>query len=110
MERFAVKSKLITPIVKDRKLFGLLITHQCLSFREWEESEIDLCTQIATQVGFALEQAQLREKLEQITQIATQDFEIEQPLWDEQLPTEVEILPEENDLDAIVTFIEHPFQ
>lgn len=110
LERFAVKSKLITPIVKDRKLFGLLITHQCLSFREWEESEIDLCTQIATQVGFALEQAQLREKLEQITQIATQDFEIEQPLWDEQLPTEVEILPEENDLDAIVTFIEHPFQ
>ena len=50
---------------------------------------------------------QLREKLEQITQIATQDFEIE-PLWDEQIPTEVEILPQENDHDATVTFIEHP--
>lgn len=109
LERFAVKSKLITPIVKDRKLFGLLIAHQCLSFREWEESDINLCIQIATQVGFALEQAQLREKLEQITQIATQDFEME-PLWDEQIPTEVEILPEENDHDATITFIDHPLQ
>lgn len=109
LERFAVKSKLITPIVKDRKLFGLLIAHQCLSFRSWEESDINLCIQIATQVGFAIEQTQLREKLEQITQIATQDFEIE-PLWDEQIPTEVEILPEENDYDATVTFIEHPLQ
>ncbi len=108
LERFAVKSKLITPIVKDRKLFGLLIAHQCLSFRSWEESEIDLCAQIATQVGFALEQADLRAKMEQITQIATQDFEMEQAGWEiEQIPTEVEILAQENDHDATVTFIEH---
>lgn len=107
LERFGVKSKLIAPILKHRKLFGLLIAHQCLNFREWQETDIEFFASIATQVGFALEQAQLREKMEQITQIATQEaFEIEQPAPEkiEQIPRQVEILPEEDDHDATITF------
>lgn len=109
LERFGVKSKLIAPILKHRKLFGLLIAHQCLSFRDWQESDISFFASIATQVGFALEQAQLREKMQQITQIATQEaFDIEQPAPEtiEPIPKKVEILPEEDDHDATITFAE----
>ncbi|OWY66419.1 hypothetical protein B7486_36800 [cyanobacterium TDX16] len=69
LERFAVKSSLIAPILMQDELFGLLVTHQCFSFREWQQTEIDFYTQVAIDVGFALEQAQLQEKLAQIAQI-----------------------------------------
>ncbi|NHC38191.1 GAF domain-containing protein [Scytonema millei VB511283] len=69
LERFAVKSSLIAPILMQDELFGLLVAHQCFGFREWQQTEIDFCTQVAIDVGFALEQAQLQEKLAQIAQI-----------------------------------------
>lgn len=110
LERFAVKSKLIAPIIKDGRLFGLLIAHQCIGFREWQQSEIDLFAQITVQVGFALEQADLREKIEQISQIATQVTsaleQAERREKMEQIPREVHILPEEKEHDATVTFAE----
>jgi methyl-accepting chemotaxis protein PixJ len=63
LERFAVKANLIAPILLKSKLFGLAIVHQCSSPREWQRSEINLFSQIANQVGFALEQAYLYEQL-----------------------------------------------
>ncbi|MGL5807215.1 MAG: GAF domain-containing protein, partial [Xenococcaceae cyanobacterium] len=63
LERFAVKANLIAPILVKSKLFGLAIVHQCSSPREWQRSEIDLFSQVANQVGFALEQASLYEQL-----------------------------------------------
>ncbi|MDF5721453.1 MAG: GAF domain-containing protein [Rhizonema sp. PD37] len=59
LEEFAVKANLVAPILKDDRLFGLLIAHQCSGPRNWQQSEIDLMTQIATQVGFALDHARL---------------------------------------------------
>ncbi|PSB63797.1 hypothetical protein C7B79_12480 [Chroococcidiopsis cubana CCALA 043] len=70
LERFAVKSSLIAPILMQDELFGLLVAHQCFGFREWQQTEIDFYTQVAIDVGFALEQAQLHGKLAQIAQIA----------------------------------------
>ncbi len=55
LEPFAVKANLVAPIIKDNKLFGLLILHQCSGPRDWQQSEINLFAQIATQVGFALD-------------------------------------------------------
>ena len=59
LEEFAVKANLVAPILKDDRLFGLLIAHQCSGPRNWQQSEIDLFTQIATQVGFGLDHARL---------------------------------------------------
>ena len=59
LEEFAIKANLVAPILKDDRLFGLLIAHQCSEYRTWQQSEIDLFTQIATQVGFALDHARL---------------------------------------------------
>ncbi|MBH8574705.1 GAF domain-containing protein [Nostocaceae cyanobacterium CENA369] len=64
LERFAVKANLIAPIIKDNQLFSLLIGHQCTAPRVWQQSEIDLFAEIATQVGFALEHAQLVEQID----------------------------------------------
>ncbi len=63
LESLEVKANLVTPIVSEGKLFGLLVAHQCSQPRDWQDYEIRWVTQIATQVGFALERVKLREEL-----------------------------------------------
>ncbi|MEH2247632.1 GAF domain-containing protein [Nostoc sp.] len=63
LESFAVKANLVAPILKDEQLFGLLIAHQCSRPRNWQKPEIDLFTQIAMQVGFALDHARLLQRV-----------------------------------------------
>lgn len=70
LESFAVKANLVAPILKDDQLFGLLIAHQCSGPRDWQQFEIDLFAQIATQVGFALDHARLLDQVEQAYQAA----------------------------------------
>ena len=64
LERLEVKANLVTPILNEGKLFGLLVAHQCSQPRDWQDYEIRWMTQIATQVGFALDNAQILSKLE----------------------------------------------
>ncbi len=71
LEPFAVKANLVAPILKDGYLFGLLIAHECSKPREWQQSEINLFTQLATQVGFALDHARLLNQVEQAYQAAS---------------------------------------
>ena len=63
LETLQVKANLVTPILNEGKLFGLLVAHQCSDPRHWQDYEIRWMTQIATQVGFALDNATLLEKL-----------------------------------------------
>lgn len=70
LERFEVKANLVAPILKDNQLLGLLIAHQCAANRAWQQSEIDLFTQLATQIGFALDQAYLLEQVEHARAVA----------------------------------------
>jgi methyl-accepting chemotaxis protein PixJ len=65
LERFGVKANLVAPIIKDGQLFGLFIAHQCSAPRFWQDAEIDLFAQIATQIGFALDYARLIEEVDQ---------------------------------------------
>lgn len=59
LEPFKVKANLVAPIVVREQLIGLLITHQCAHIREWKQLDINFFRQVAVQLGFALEQAQL---------------------------------------------------
>ncbi|MBN4005567.1 methyl-accepting chemotaxis protein [Nostoc sp. LPT] len=70
LEKFAVKGHLIVPILAQEKLLGLLIAHHCETPRVWQQAEIDLFQQIATQVGYALEQAKLLEEIEKVRNVA----------------------------------------
>jgi methyl-accepting chemotaxis protein PixJ len=68
LAQLEVKANLVTPIIYQGKLFGLLVAHQCSDTRQWQEAEINWMSQISTQVGLALDNAQLLAKLEQYTQ------------------------------------------
>ena len=68
LEKLEVKANLVTPIISEGKLFGLLVAHQCSDFRSWQQPEIRWVTQIATQVGFALDNAKLLADARQLQQ------------------------------------------
>ncbi|MGF1602788.1 MAG: GAF domain-containing protein [Thermosynechococcaceae cyanobacterium] len=53
-----VKALLTAPIVHGGRLVGLLIAHQCYGVRDWQRFEIEWFTQIAAQVGLALDHLQ----------------------------------------------------
>ena len=59
---FAVQANLVAPILRGDELLGLLIAHQCSGPRNWEQADIDLFSQLATQIGFALDRANLLDK------------------------------------------------
>jgi twitching motility protein PilJ len=70
LEQFEVKATLVAPLIRDNELLGLLIAHQCSKPRIWQQADIDLFTQLATQIGFALDQASLLEQVETARQQA----------------------------------------
>ncbi|WP_287129903.1 GAF domain-containing sensor histidine kinase [Candidatus Cyanaurora vandensis] len=59
LEQFQVRAYLIVAIIKNQKLWGLLAVYQCSGPRVWEEAEINLTYQVATQLTVALQQAEL---------------------------------------------------
>lgn len=61
LEPFRVIANLVSPIIVNQNLMGLLICHQCSGPRNWEVGEIEIFGQIATQVGLGLERVQLLE-------------------------------------------------
>ncbi|WP_026735668.1 methyl-accepting chemotaxis protein [Fischerella sp. PCC 9605] len=65
LEALAVKAYLLAPVFFNKKLYGLLVAHQCSSDRSWRDTEINLFKQIAIQTGYALEQAELTQQIEQ---------------------------------------------
>ncbi|MHC5748905.1 MAG: GAF domain-containing protein, partial [Nostoc sp.] len=59
LSRFQVRANLVIPMIKQGQLWGLLCIHQCQKAREWQESEIEFVSQIASQLGVALQHAVL---------------------------------------------------
>jgi two-component system sensor histidine kinase/response regulator len=60
-----VRATLMTPIIVQDKLWGLLIAHQCFEPRQWQESEKTFLKQIAEHLAVAIYQAQLYAQLQQ---------------------------------------------
>jgi PAS domain S-box-containing protein len=65
LAQFQIKANLSVPIMQGEKLWGLLISNQCGTSRQWESWEIDFLQKLATQVGIAIQQAELYQQLEQ---------------------------------------------
>lgn len=61
---FAVKANLVAPIKQGNQLLGLLIAHQCDRPRIWDPLDITFFSQVATQVGLALDRASLLKQKE----------------------------------------------
>ena len=59
LESFQAKAYINVPIISNNKLWGLLACYQNSAPRKWENPEINIVIQIGTQLGVALEQAEL---------------------------------------------------
>ena len=59
LEKFEVKSYITVPIFCGEKLWGLLASYQNSIPRQWSEPEINVAVHIGTQLGVALQQAEL---------------------------------------------------
>jgi GAF domain-containing protein len=62
LRRLQVKANIVAPVIVNGSLYGLLCGHQCATPRIWEEADINLFTQLANQIGFALDQARILQK------------------------------------------------
>ena len=63
LRKFEVRANLVVPIIANKELWGLLISHHCQSPRHWQECEIELLKQLAIQVGIAVQQAELYDRV-----------------------------------------------
>ncbi|MGI2903820.1 GAF domain-containing protein [Tolypothrix sp. VBCCA 56010] len=71
LSRFRIRANLVVPMIKQDKLWGLLCINQCEKSREWQELEIEFVSQIASQLGVALEHAVLlKHTQQQATQLS----------------------------------------
>ncbi|MEO1209992.1 MAG: PAS domain S-box protein [Cyanobacteria bacterium J06638_20] len=77
VKQFGVQAKLVVPIIQENRengaespsqpyLWGLLIAHQCTHPRQWEDWEVELMRQLATQVAIAIQQSELYNQLQQL--------------------------------------------
>ncbi len=62
LKHFQVRANLVVPILQGEQLWGLLIAHHCEAPRQWQPLEVDLLKQLATQIGIAIQQAELYEQ------------------------------------------------
>ncbi|MGP1385801.1 MAG: EAL domain-containing protein [Thainema sp.] len=63
-----IRANLVVPILQHEQLWGLLIAHQCRSTRQWQQSEINLFNQLASQAAIAIQQSELYQRLHQANQ------------------------------------------
>ncbi|MEM9136911.1 MAG: GAF domain-containing protein, partial [Cyanobacteria bacterium P01_F01_bin.42] len=64
LERYDVKANVVAPLRSNGKLIGLLIAHHCVSPREWSKPDINLLTQAALQLEYAMEHLDSIHKIE----------------------------------------------
>ncbi|UNU23552.1 ATP-binding protein [Microcoleus vaginatus] len=75
LKQFQARAYVIFPIFCGSQLWGLLASYQNSEPRTWREAEINIGLQISTQLGVALQQAQLLEATQQ------QAVQLQQAAW-----------------------------
>jgi diguanylate cyclase (GGDEF)-like protein len=69
LKDFQVKANLVVPILQNEALWGLLIAHHCREPRHWEEFDITLLRQLATQLGIAIQKSELHQQVKQLSEV-----------------------------------------
>ena len=68
LAQYQVRANLVAPIRRDNQLMGLLAVHQCSGPRTWQVHEMNSIVQLANQIGYALDQAQILKQQQQLFQ------------------------------------------
>ncbi|AFZ20063.1 methyl-accepting chemotaxis protein [Allocoleopsis franciscana] len=89
MDRLQIKANLVTPILKDGHLFGLLIAHHCSNLHIWQQSEINFLKELAIRVGLCLDRVSFLEQKEVETLRAQQLHEITSTIRDAFSPEDI---------------------
>nr|WP_322709085.1 GAF domain-containing protein [Nostoc sp. ChiSLP03a]MDZ8210229.1 GAF domain-containing protein [Nostoc sp. ChiSLP03a] len=61
-----IRANLAVPIFHEQDMWGLLIAQHCHQSRQWQQTETDLTLQLATQIGIAVQQAELHQQLQNL--------------------------------------------
>ncbi|MBN3881272.1 GAF domain-containing protein [Nostoc sp. JL23] len=61
-----IRANLVVPIFQKQDMWGLLIAQDCRESRQWQQTETDLLKQLATQIGIAVQQAELHQQLQDL--------------------------------------------
>ncbi|MDF5711784.1 MAG: GAF domain-containing protein [Nostoc sp. S4] len=64
LEIYQARAYAIIAIYHGQKLWGLLAVYQNASSRDWQEDEVYLLTQVSTQLGVALQQAEFLQQMQ----------------------------------------------
>ncbi|MBD2461385.1 GAF domain-containing protein [Oscillatoria sp. FACHB-1407] len=64
LENFGVRACLVVSIFRGKELWGLLSAFQHSAPRHWEEGDVQFLTQIAAQLGIALQQAEYLQQIQ----------------------------------------------
>lgn len=59
LAQFQIRANLVVPLLQGKNLWGLLCINQCRAPREWQATEIEFVTQIASHLAVALQHAEL---------------------------------------------------
>ncbi|MEM9091065.1 MAG: PAS domain S-box protein [Cyanobacteria bacterium P01_F01_bin.53] len=131
VKQFGVKAKLVVPIIQDSRddddgagsqpfvseepyLWGALIAHQCSQTRQWQDWEVALMQQLATQVAIAVQQSELYNQLQRLNtqlearveqrtaELATTNGSLQVEIAERQR-TEIALRQKNDTLNALVT-------
>ncbi len=64
LSQFQVRANLAVPLLQGQNLWGLLCIHQCDAPREWQVTEIEFVSQIASHLGVALQHTEFLANLQ----------------------------------------------
>ncbi|OUL18791.1 histidine kinase [Nostoc sp. RF31YmG] len=59
LAQFQIRANLVIPLLQGKTLWGLLCINQCRAPREWQPTEIEFATEIASHLAVALQHAEL---------------------------------------------------
>ncbi len=79
LEQFHIRAYATAPIFIGQNLWGVLAAYQHSSTRKWQDSEIQFLSQVAGQLGFAVQQAEL------LLEIQRQSLELQESNHQQQI-------------------------
>ncbi|MBW4508361.1 MAG: GAF domain-containing protein [Scytonematopsis contorta HA4267-MV1] len=82
LEQFKIRAYAVTPIFVGRTLWGLLSAYQHTTPRQWETVEVEFLSQVASQLGVAIQSADLLSQTQTRAEELHQSAEQRQILFD----------------------------